>query len=137
MLTALLEGLSSYQEWAVFVLRIVVAAIFLAHGLPKLKNLRQTGENFNAMGFMPGAFWGTFIALLETVGGLAVLFGVFAQPFAALFAGEMLVAALWKMKRGQGFIGGYEFDLLLMAASLVLATFGAGAFSAEMFLLGY
>lgn len=138
MLAALLESLGSYQEWSLSLLRLVVAAVLLVHGLPKIKNLRQTAENFTAMGFLPGAFWGTIVAFVEGLGGIAILIGFLAQPFAALFAIQMLVATLWKMKRGQGFVGGYEFDLVLMAASLVLATFGSGAFSADMyFFLGY
>lgn len=137
MVTTLFESFTNYQEWAVLGLRIMVAAIFLAHGVPKLKNLRQTAENFSAMGFYPGVFWGTVIAFLEVIGGSALLLGVFAQLFAALFAVEMLVAACWKMRRGQGFIGGYELDVLLAAASLMLATHASGVFSAEMLFLGY
>jgi uncharacterized membrane protein YphA (DoxX/SURF4 family) len=66
---------------------------------------------------------------------LLLIFGLWTQFFALLFAGEMLVAALWKAKKGQGLASGYELDLLLAIASLVLATSGNGIFSLG-FLLG-
>ncbi|MCL4405089.1 MAG: DoxX family protein [Patescibacteria group bacterium] len=119
--------LSIWSPAALFVLRVVLGAIFVAHGWPKIKNIRQTQINFSSMGFRPGAVWGTLITLLEFVGGLAVILGILTQPLAILFAVEMLVATLWKIKQGKGFVDGYEFDLLLLAAALVLITLGSGA----------
>ena len=42
-----------WSEWAIFALRVFVGALFLAHGLPKLKNLKGTGEWFQSVGFKP------------------------------------------------------------------------------------
>ena len=103
-------------------LRVAVGVIFLAHGWPKLKNLKQTQGWFDSIGFKPGAFWGTLVALLETFGAAALALGFFVQPLAALFAILMLVAGLWKIKQGQKLSGGYELDLILLAACLLLAT---------------
>lgn len=133
---ALVEYLVSYQEWGHFLLRAVVAVIFLAHGYPKIKNLRQTAENFGMMGFRPGVLWGTAVAALEVVGGAALLLGFWTELFAVLFAGEMIVAAFWKICRGQGLVNGYELDLLLIVASLVVATSGAGVLSLDGYLAG-
>ena len=108
------------------VLRLTVAAIFLAHGLPKIKDLKTTISNFNAMGFKPGALWGTYIAILEVFGGALMILGFGVQILGLLFAGEMLVAAVWKIKNGQKLRNEYELDFLLMAASLALATWGGG-----------
>ena len=105
-------------------LRVAVGVIFLAHGWPKLKNLKQTQQWFDSIGFKPGVFWGTFIALLETFGAGALILGFFVQPLSLLFAVQMLVATFWKIKKGQGLSGGYELDLSLLAAALVLATLG-------------
>jgi len=112
---------------ALFVLRVVFGLVFVVHGWPKIKNIKQTQESFNAMGFRPGALWGTFIALLEAIGGLAIILGVFTQPIAILFAIEMLVTTLWKIKQGKGFANGYEFDLLLLATAIALIALGGGA----------
>ncbi len=134
MFAELLYNFGGYQEWSLLLLRFIVATVLLVHGIPKVKNLRQTAESFGAMGFRPGVFWGTLVAVVEAVGGIAIFIGFFAQPFAALFAGQMLVATVWKIKRGQGFVGGYELDLVLMGASLALATYGSGALSVDGYL---
>ncbi len=115
-----------FNQWMNFALRVAVAAIFLAHGWPKLKNLKATADGFAAMGFRPGRFWGTLAALLETAGAGLLLFGAGTQILSILFALEMIVTTAWKIRRGQKFVGGYELDLLLLAASLLLATSGGG-----------
>lgn len=115
-----------YKDLALLLLRLVVAGIFWAHGWPKLKDLKTTMANFNMMGFKPGWLWGTYVALLETVGALMLILGVGTQIVALLFAGQMAVATIWKKRLGQKLSGGYEFDLLLVAANLALATSGGG-----------
>ncbi len=124
-----------FQPYALFSLRILVGLVFLLHGAPKINDIKKTGDNFEMMGFRPGVLWGTLIALLEVVGGFAMIFGLFAQVFATLFAIEMLVATI-KVKRGMGFVNGYELDLLLFAACLVLLTTGSGMLSVDRILLG-
>ncbi len=122
----MINFLFPFGEWMHLVLRLVVAVIFLAHGLPKIKDLKVTADNFSAMGFKPGRFWGTWIAFLEVFGGALLFLGAGVQILGILFAGQMLVAALWKMKNGQKLINGYELDLLLFAACSALATWGGG-----------
>lgn len=122
-----------FKEWAHLGLRIIIALTFLAHGLPKLKNLSATAQGFEAMGFRPGRFWGTFIALLEGIGGFLLLIGLGSQIFGILYAGQMLVATIWKIRNGQKFINGYELDLLLLVGSLVLATSGGGLFALDSY----
>lgn len=116
-----------FSDWALLALRLAVAAIFLAHGWPKLKNLKGTQEWFGSVGFKPGWLWGTYVALLETVGALMLILGFGTQAAAFLLAGQMAVAALWKKKMGKGLADGYELDLSLAAACLILATMGGGA----------
>lgn len=86
------------------------------------------------MGFKPGSLWGTIVALAETLGGLAVILGFGTQYAGLILAFNMLVAALWKMKNGQRLIGGFELDLALIAAGLILATLGAGSYSLDSYL---
>ncbi len=118
--------------WALFLLRIIVGVIFAAHGLPKLKDLKTTQSNFEAMGFRPGKIWGTIVAILESIGSLLILIGVNVQFFAFFLAIEMIVAAIWRIKQGHKFVGGYELDLLLIAALLILATMGGGALGLDV-----
>lgn len=120
-----------FDQWMNFALRIAVAVIFLAHGWPKLKNLAATEKNFTAMGLRPGKLWGTMIALMETIGGAMLLLGIGTQIFSLLFAVEMIVRVGWKIRRGEKLIGGYELNLVLLAASLILATSGGGILSLD------
>ncbi len=116
------DFLYAYNYWALALFRIVLGLIFVAHGWPKLKDLKTTASNFSGMGFRPGAFWGTIAALAEVFGGLALLAGMGAQAAAAVLALELVVIMVWRLGRGDKFVGGYELDLLLLAAMLFLAT---------------
>lgn len=126
--------LSIFSEWALLILRVVYGCIFLAHGWPKLKNLKTTAQNFQMMGFKPGAFWGTIAAVVETFGSLAIILGLGTQYVALALAFQMLVTTLWRMKNGQKLVGGFELDLILLAAGLILATLGAGSYSLDSYL---
>lgn len=119
------------SDWGLLLLRVAFGAIMIAHGFPKLKNLRETGSNFASMGFRPGMFWGTLIALLEPLGGIALVLGIVTVPIAALFVFEFLVIIVWKISKHMPFVGGWEFDFLLWAAAIILLLFGAGMLSLD------
>lgn len=123
--------LSVFSEWALLILRLAFGVIFLAHGWPKLKNLKINAQNFEMMGFKPGGLWGTIVALTEVLGGAAIILGTGTQIAGALLAFDMLVATIWKIKRGQKLIGGFELELLLLTVALLLATFGGGAYALD------
>jgi putative oxidoreductase len=70
------------------VLRIVAAFVFITHGTQKLFGFpvlepKRTVELFSLFGFA---------GVLETVGGLLLLLGLFTRPVAFLLSGEMAVA---------------------------------------------
>ena len=119
--------LASYSGQVIFVARILLAAIMILSGWPKIKNLKGTASNFDMMGFKPGMFWGTIIALVEFVGGIAILLGVYVNIAAALFGIQMLVGTLWKIKNGKGFKE-FSYDLSLLVITLILLAFGAGSY---------
>ncbi len=70
------------------------------------------------------------IALLEVVGGFAVLFGILTRVAAGLIIIEMIGTTL-KVKLSKGFIGGFELDLLIMAICISLLITGPGRISIE------
>ena len=119
-----------FDQYAFLLLRVAVGVVFLVHGIPKIRDLAKTAQGFEAMGFRPGRLWGTFIALLEVVGGALLIVGLFVQPLGAIFALEMLVAIV-KVRRNAGFVGGWEFEGLLLVASLALLILGGGQLSLE------
>jgi putative oxidoreductase len=80
-------------EWAprlLSVLRIVVALLFLQHGLTKLFGFPGAAPaNFNWFTLAPG-----LASLIETFGGLALLFGFYTRVAAFIMSGEMAAAYL-------------------------------------------
>lgn len=118
-----------FSDVALLLLRVVFGAIFLAHGWPKLKDLATNAQNFEMMGFKPGKLWGTIVAFAEVVGGIAVIVGLGIQYASLILAFNMAVATAWRIKRGQKLVGGFELEILLVAAGLVLATLGGGVYS--------
>ena len=119
--------LSQYSGQVLFILRVVLAFILIRSGWPKIKDLKVNAGNFDMMGFKPGIFWGTLVALVEFVGGLALLLGLYVNVVAVLFGIQMLVAILWKVKGGKGFKE-FSYDLSLIMLTLVLLAFGAGSY---------
>ena len=111
------------------ILRVVLGVIFLAHGGSKLMGgMEGTIGMFGSLGIpLPTvSAWG--IALLETVGGAALVVGFLVTPIAVLLAVHMIVG-IFVVHLGNGFFvigpgqNGIEFNLLLAAglAALVLA----------------
>ena len=94
--------------------------------------MRGTAEWIGKI-FKLGMFWATVVALTEFVGGIFLIFGFLTQIFAFIVAIEFIVIII-KLNWRKGLVGGYEFDLLIFASALALATLGAGGYSIDHFL---
>lgn len=117
-----------YQQSAgMFILRLVTGLIFVLHGAMKLGAIALIGAFFGHLGLAPELWWAWFIALLEVIGGAALILGVATRVFGALFAIEMVVA-IFLTGIGRGF-SAHEFELLLAAASFAIALAGSGRWS--------
>jgi putative oxidoreductase len=121
--------------WGLLVLRMAFGAIMIVHGFPKIKNIRKTGSDFAALGFRPGIVWGGAAAFLELFGGAALVIGIFTVPIAVLFALESFVLMIWKIAKHGAFLGGWEFDLLILASAIALFFSGAGTISLDHLLI--
>jgi putative oxidoreductase len=121
--------------WGVALLRVVVGIVFFMHGQQKLFDIgvAQTGEFFDSQGIPFPAVAAVVVTAVETLGGLALIFGLFTRVAAALLAIDMLVAALVVHVRNGFFApnGGVELVLVLGAASLALILTGPGALAVD------
>jgi len=137
---------SPRPAWVPVPLRLGVGTIMTVHGLGKLGfgPLASPGgvpgfaEVLASLGVPLAivAAWG--VTLVEFVGGLLLLAGLFVRYVAVLVAADMTVATLL-VHLPNGFAvseGGFEFTFLLALAALSLVLSGPGTFSLERALLG-
>jgi len=125
------------MDITIFILRIAIGIIFMAHGLQKAfgmfggPGIEGFAKFLVGLGFNPGVMWAYFAAYLEVIGGLCLILGLFTRAFALLLFILMLVAAT-KVHLGKGFFvakGGFEFNFLIACVCLALAILGGGKFS--------
>jgi uncharacterized membrane protein YphA (DoxX/SURF4 family) len=81
-----------------------------------------SAASFGSMGMPDGTAYA--VAVIEAAGGVLLILGLLTRVVAGLFALIML-GAIVTVKWQQGLIGGFELDLLLMAASIHLALTGS------------
>jgi putative oxidoreductase len=124
----LIQQTKTVYNFAPLPLRIITGIGFMMHGLPKLLDISNTQNSFMNMGLPPEL--AIIIGLLEFIGGLAILLGVFTRIAAGLLAINM-IGAILQVKLAKGFIGGYELDLLYLAIMISLMLTGPGNLSIE------
>ncbi|TKB54796.1 DoxX family protein [Ferrimonas aestuarii] len=115
------------------VLRVPLGVILAAHGSQKLfgwfggYGLEATGQWMASVGFAPGYLMALMAGSAEFFGGLALILGLLTRPAAAVAAFTMLMAMTVHLGNGL-FVSnnGYEFALILLAASLSLVFSGGG-----------
>lgn len=121
--------LADYSDSVLLIARVILGITMIYYGWPKIKDLKANAEDFVKMGFKPGMFWGTIIALVEFVGGIFLIAGFLVSLVATLVAVEMIVGTIYKIKSGKSFKN-WSYDLLILAIALLLLTFGGGIYGA-------
>ena len=130
---------SAAANWGTTLLRVVVGTTFLAHGAQKLFVMEPLGLAgfFGSLGIPFPELNAYLVIAVEILGGLAMIAGLGARIVAALFTAVMVVAiATVHAAHGYFLPNGYEFTLLLAAASGTIVLQGAGAFALDNLLRG-
>lgn len=127
------------MDLGLLLLRLVVGTIMAAHGAQKAfgafggPGLQGTEGWLGSMGFRPARLHTLVIATAELAGGALLVLGLFTPLAAAAVIGVMMVA-IAAVHWDNGLFntsGGYEFNLVLIAAAGALAFTGAGAISLD------
>lgn len=132
-------------EYGPVMIRIGLGIVYFVHGLGKLLGVGPTAVGVGGfsgflgqLGVPAPVVFAWVVALVETVGGLALLLGILTRFAAALIAVDALVATLL-VHLPAGFVateGGYEFTFVLLLAALSLVLTGPGALSLERTIRG-
>jgi putative oxidoreductase len=124
-------------------LRGVVGPLFVGHGAQKLfgwfggHGPEGTGQFFDTLGLRPGRRNAMVAGAAETLGGALLTLGALTPVASSLLTGTM-VTAIRKVHAKNGVWsadGGYEYNVVLIAAVTALADHGAGRPSVDAALL--
>jgi putative oxidoreductase len=127
MKMATFDSLSRYRPQALGALRIMTALLFMAHGTQKLFGFPASQMEGSLPTLMLVA------ALLEFVGGILVLIGLFTRPVAFILSGQMAVAYFMAHAPSNFFpaLNGGDAAILFCFIFLYLFVAGPGAFSVD------
>jgi putative oxidoreductase len=124
---AAFDNLSRYRPYALAALRIIAALLFIEHGTQKLFGFPASQMEGSLPTLMLVA------ALLELVGGILVLIGLFTRPVAFILSGQMAVAYFMAHAPSSFFpaLNGGDAAILFCFVFLYFVFAGPGAFSVD------
>lgn len=124
--------MSSDAGWGISILRVVTGIVYAGHGYSKFQGLDSTAGFFGGLGIPLPDLMAMVVASVEGIGGVLVVLGLFSRIISAFQAFVMLVAILLAhFDNGMFGQGGYQWALLLLAASLCLVLEGGGKASLD------
>jgi putative oxidoreductase len=120
------------NEMGNFLLRIMLGLVFLANGVVKFQGgIENTVGWFESIG-LPG-FLAYAVAIIELVGGIAIILGLGTKIVSVLF-GFIMLGAIFTVKLSGGFLNGYVYDLVLLIISIHLVLNGSKLYSLDQLL---
>jgi putative oxidoreductase len=120
-------------------LRVIMGTLFMGHGLQKLfgwfggYGIAGTGQFFESLGLRPGKAHAAAAGASETLGG-AMIAGGFLTPLGASLLSGTMLTAIRKVHAAKGVWvsdGGYEYNLVLLAAAFAVTERGPGRWSLD------
>jgi len=123
------SNIEQYYDLAILFLRIAVGVIFIIAGWGKLTGIEGTQGFFGNIGIPAAGLMAWVVAIVEFVGGIMVLIGLYIRVPSILLAITMVVA-IFTVKMG-GEFSAMRIDITLLAMSLALFILGSGKISVE------
>jgi putative oxidoreductase len=134
------------ESYGPAVLRLMVGAMFVAHGMQKLfgafggGGLHGTAAYFESIGLAPGFPLAVAVGVVEFGGGLLLMAGALTR-YAATALVFVMLGAIWNVHLANGFFlnwgltagrgHGMEYSLVIVAALVCLLLSGPGALSVD------
>ncbi|MES2668321.1 MAG: DoxX family protein [Patescibacteria group bacterium] len=126
--------MDSWSDFGPLVLRLATGVIFVFHGWQKLQSgLPGVTGLVDSLGFPLPAVFAVLLIAAELGGGILLILGLLTR-WAAKSLVIVSLVALFLVHFPNGFslaTGGYEYIMLLLAASVSLALTGAGKWSLD------
>lgn len=119
--------MSGLAPYAAFIMRLAVGGVFLSHGITKYQNgIQATAGFLHGVGLPFSTIFAGYLIVVETIGAVCVMLGIFTRIWAAAMAVNMAVAiALAVLPSGRSF----ELEALLLAGAVTLVALGDGPLS--------
>ncbi len=120
-------------------LRLAIGGLMIGHGTQKLfgwfggHGLEATAKGIESLGLHPGKRNAIAAGAAETLSGVLLVLG-FATPGGATILSGTMLTAIYRVHLKNGpwaTNGGYEYNLVLIAAALLLAEVGPGPLSVD------
>lgn len=139
---AILSRLDIGSGLAMSALRIVTGGLLAWHGYRKFADGLDGFQGFLDFLELPATgLLAVVVALIELVGGIALMLGIFTRPVAAIIAVEFALITFWvKLVKLDAVLltggeqPGVELDLLFLFASLFFLAAGPGPLSLDRML---
>jgi putative oxidoreductase len=120
------------------VLRLVVGLLMMGHGCQKVAGCfggagpEGTGTFFESLGLRPGTRMALSAGIAEVTGGALIALGLLT-PVGAAILSAVMITAIWKVHRTSVWAseGGFEYNLVLLAALFALSAVGPGKWSLD------
>jgi putative oxidoreductase len=132
----LIRSLDRLRPVALLILRVSLGAIFLLHGLDKFDvGIEMIEGMFTQWGVPAPGVTAPLVAVLEIVGGLALILGAGTRVAAAVLS-LVLLGAIFYVKADLGVIStepmpGAEVDLALLGGLIAVLVIGPGSLSVD------
>lgn len=124
-----------WADWAPLILRVALGVVFLGHGYQKVFTMGMPGVAgfLGSLGIPLPGLMAYILAYGELIGGALLIVGLLTH-WVAKFDVIVAIVAFLTVHVSKGFFisgGGYEFIILIFAASVSLLITGAGKYSLD------